>query len=768
MKAASALRVISLLCFAAAGSWAETLPNPGFEVDTDTVPPGLRSAITGWILTGTGGINTSGGVFADNGTVPEGLNVAFLQAASSLSTSLTGLTAGNVYRLSFRANIGTASGSPTAGCALNGQTVIPFTSAPSVGGTNPYYTISQDFTATGPTAELSVSNQNPAESTLLLDAFVITLLPPKISIEYPAGQPFTAGILTWGQNIPGLSTVPVAAQSGVTAISAGDAHTLALKSDNSIIALGRNNYGETTVPVTARSGVIAVAAGGSYSVALKNDGRVLAWGLNQFGQTNVPVAAQSDVEAIALKSDGSVIAWGDNASGQRTVPIAAQSGVTAIAAGTIATVALRSDGSVISWGANTYGQTTVPVGAQSGVTAIATSAYFTLALKSDGSVLAWGRNERGETVVPVAAQSGVTAIAAGRNHAVALDTPVLPVSLPLAATSPPQTFAIKNTGLVPLSITSISVTGGNAADFSLDTSTALTSVPPDGQTTFTATFTPGARGLRQTTLRISNNDPGQSVYDLTLKGTGLDPEITVRGNNLEIADGDTTPDVVDHTYFAGVPMSDGTLVRSFTISNPGNSSLLLTGTPKVAVGGEHALDFAVSLQPAPSVAASSSSTFEITFTPGAPGPRSATVSISNNDADEGTYDFAIRGYLIEPIRDLDNDGMNDYAEYLLSSLGFDFQAAQPALVEVLNTNANTAELYTQAQILSQHPGTPMLLRDSATGRFTLDLSFQKSENLGSFSPFPFVAPQMSFQPDGTLRFLFTPLDDAAFFRVVAQ
>jgi hypothetical protein len=83
--------------------------------------------------------------------------------------------------------------------------------------------------------------------------------------------------------------VPLAAQSGVVAIAAGGHHTVALKSDGSVLAWGDNQFGQTSVPIAAKSGVTAIAAAGNHSVALKSDGSVLAWGTKEvFGQTNVP------------------------------------------------------------------------------------------------------------------------------------------------------------------------------------------------------------------------------------------------------------------------------------------------------------------------------------------------------------------------------------------------------------------------------------------------------------------------------------------------
>src|SRR6185436_8301319 len=64
-----------------------------------------------------------------------------------------------------------------------------------------------------------------------------------------------------------------------------------------VVAWGWNEDGEATVPVAAQSGVTAIAAGGAYTAALKDDGTVVAWGSNNSGQTNVP-AGLSGVTAI--------------------------------------------------------------------------------------------------------------------------------------------------------------------------------------------------------------------------------------------------------------------------------------------------------------------------------------------------------------------------------------------------------------------------------------------------------------------------------------
>src|SRR6185503_9953138 len=159
-------------------------------------------------------------------------------------------------------------------------------------------------------------------------------------------------------------------------------------------------------------------------------------------------------------------------------------------------------------------------------------------------------------------------------------------------------------------------------------------------TTFQVTFNPSASGLRNATLSFTNNDLNESPFNFSIQGTGTTPEIAVTGDSVEIADGDDTPDLADHTDFGGVNFAGATLVRTFTIMNSGTANLTLGG---VTVSGPHAADFAVSVQPAATVAPDGSTAFQVTFDPSASGLRNATLSFTNNDLDENPFNFSIRG-----------------------------------------------------------------------------------------------------------------------------
>jgi alpha-tubulin suppressor-like RCC1 family protein len=130
--------------------------------------------------------------------------------------------------------------------------------------------------------------------------------------------------------------------SNVTAIAAGESHSLFLKSDGSLWVMGNNYYGQlgdgtynnTNLPEQiVASNVTAIAAGYTQSLFLKSDGSLWAMGYNTDGELgdgtyaihnrpeqilagNVTAIAAGDGYSLFLKNDGSLWAMGYNGWGQ--------------------------------------------------------------------------------------------------------------------------------------------------------------------------------------------------------------------------------------------------------------------------------------------------------------------------------------------------------------------------------------------------------------------------------------------------------------------
>ncbi len=229
----------------------------------------------------------------------------------------------------------------------------------------------------------------------------------------------------------------------VVDVAAGSTHTLLLKRDGSLWACGSGYYGQLgdgPLPATdgnynygtnqfkqiIASNVTAIAAGNYHSLFIKRDGSLWGMGNNLTGQLGLGYV--NNRYPLSSYPPGLGIP-------QQIVA----SGVTAIAAGGAFSLFIKSDGSLWGMGDDELGQlgngtntTLFPYGISTpvqivanGVTSIAAGGTFSLFIKSDGSLWGMGDNRSGQlgngtyvsTNRPIQiVNTNVTAIAAGANH----------------------------------------------------------------------------------------------------------------------------------------------------------------------------------------------------------------------------------------------------------------------------------------------------------------------------------------------------------------
>lgn len=306
----------------------------------------------------------------------------------------------------------------------------------------------------------------------------------------PDGTLWAWGINNSGQLGVGTTSwpTPVPVQSGTDndwlMVSAGQSHSLGLKSDGTLwswgynmwCALGLEDRDDRHSP--AQIGVdnnwVMVSAGNDASFGLKSDGTLWAWGKGSLGDGEseltlrcapVPVGDNDwamvsmisgrGSHTLALKQDRTLWAWGNNNSGQLGVgdstisnskwPVQAgdadANDWAMIAAGSYHSLALKTDGTLWAWGNDSFGQLgdespaankyePVQIGDDTDWAMIAAGLYHSLALKSDGTLWAWGHNLYGQVgdgstenkfaPTRVGDESDWIMIAAGHDHNIAL------------------------------------------------------------------------------------------------------------------------------------------------------------------------------------------------------------------------------------------------------------------------------------------------------------------------------------------------------------
>jgi hypothetical protein len=199
-----------------------------------------------------------------------------------------------------------------------------------------------------------------------------------------------------------------------------------------------------------------------------------------------------------------------------------------------------------------------------------------------------------------------------------------------------RTLFIANTGDAPATITSEPAITSGGSRFTV--SGTIGTIPAGESRSFTVSYAPTNNGPDSGAVSLASTGAVGSPLSISLTGTGINPEIAIKqgSSNINTGGSATAPNVT----LNGLP-NTASSSTVFTIENTGAGPLSLTGTPLVSITGVNAADFAITSMPASSVAEGSSTTFTVSFTPSARLARTATLTIANNDPDDGESSFTI-------------------------------------------------------------------------------------------------------------------------------
>ena len=189
--------------------------------------------------------------------------------------------------------------------------------------------------------------------------------------------------------IPSIKPIPDYDPAYRNVIGAGTYHSVALRTDGTLVAAGDNECGQCDV--SKWRNIVAVAAGGFHTAAAKKDGTVLATGDNLEGQCNIGnwddiiSLHLSSRHTVGLRADGRVMAAGRNKNGE--CEVSHWRNIVGIAVDFGGTYGIKTDGSVVATGDIPYDR--YDVTALSKVSELAGIRHrgLMMALKKDGTVV---------------------------------------------------------------------------------------------------------------------------------------------------------------------------------------------------------------------------------------------------------------------------------------------------------------------------------------------------------------------------------------------
>jgi centrosomal CEP192-like protein/beta-propeller repeat-containing protein len=206
---------------------------------------------------------------------------------------------------------------------------------------------------------------------------------------------------------------------------------------------------------------------------------------------------------------------------------------------------------------------------------------------------------------------------------------VAPASLdfgtqPVSATSAPQTVTLTNntSDPIPFANSALSFTGTNAADFASPSNTCGASIAASASCTVGVTFTPSVSSAESATLVITvtiTNGGLSSSQSFSVSLTGAGGSASAPGVGLSPAS----------LTFGGQLETTASTAQTITLTNTGTGALIINS---IVASGDFAQTNNCPISPA-TLAATGTCVINVTFSPTAVGPRTGTLTITDNASD---------------------------------------------------------------------------------------------------------------------------------------
>jgi hypothetical protein len=279
-------------------------------------------------------------------------------------------------------------------------------------------------------------------------------------------------------------------------------------------------------------------------------------------------------------------------------------------------------------------------------------------------------------------------------QAVVTPNPIAFGSQTTAVASSPLPVTLSNPGNVPLSVTSIAITGSNANLFT-QTNNCGSTVQAGGSCTISIVFAPTSNGLVTANLSIADN-AANSPQIVAITGTGTVPQPAVSLSSSLAS-------------FGPVPSGSGAAPQQIVLTNSGSASLTLLS---IAVSGA---GFGETNNCGTQLAVSATCSITVTFAPPQAGAATGTVTITDNaqGTTGATQSIALTGTGTAPSVSFNSSSIN---------FGSAVPGAPSTSQTLVVTNSGNAPLLLSNFLLTGNTGTVFTLSTNCAGSLAIGSS----------------------------------------------